>query len=516
MVVCSKAGCAVNVSFVQVALETSASPNSRRDRDAATADVPLLIAAGALLVVQLWFGLAGTSFWLDETGTWWVIRDGPFEAIARAYSWSVQSPFYYLLAWLSSRIFGLSEVALRIPSMLAMAGAVFLLFRIARRLFDRSTAIITAVIFLSAASFYAIDARPYALAMLCLTASALSLMRWVEKNRLIDAVACVIAGAGVVYAHYIMALGLGPLLLYALAAVWNRRRRLWTLAAMAAGIVTLALPLIPKLLPFYATRRAHTVVGLPQSGDLLQAFIPCSLAGMLVILIWLWMSARGRASFERRCDFPACVLVASWAVFAPLVLFLLPAVSDLRLFVDRYFSSALPGQALLVGFLISSIRTRGVRTGLVLVIAAASVLGQSGMTVGSHGGENWRDALRYIRAEAGSAPVLLVSPFAEGADFKALNDPALREVLFAPEAMYGAPAHSIPLPRTFPYGETARLEEIARRLRDEPHFYFMNDRSDRSYVLWLMGRFGSQCRAERVNRSFGALWVERFDCQAQH
>ena len=515
MVVCSAGGRAVRLKIVAADVQTIVAADVSRDRDESAIDTPLLIAAGALLVVQLWFGLAGSSFWLDETGTWWVIKDGPFQAMARASSWSVQSPFFYLLAWLSSRAFGLNEVALRIPSMLAMAGAVIFLFHIARRLFDRSTAIVTVVLFLAVASFYAVDARPYALAMLCLTASILSLLRWVEGNRFIDAAACVVTGAGVVYAHYLMALGLGPMLLYALAAVWHQRRRLWSVAAMAAGVIVLALPLIPELLPFYATRRAHTVIGLPENRDLLQAFIPCSVAGMLVILVWLWMSARGKASFGRRCEWPACVLVASWAVFAPLVLFLLPAVSDLRLFVDRYYSSALPGQALLAGVLISSIGVRGVRTGLVLAIAAASVLGQSRMSVGSHGGENWRDALHYVRSEAGGAPVLLVSPFAEGADFKALSDPALQEILFAPEAMYGEPMHSIRLPRTFPYGETVRLEEIANQLKDEPRFYVMNDRSDRSYVLWLMGRFGSQCRAEAMNRNFGALWVERFDCSGR-
>jgi hypothetical protein len=492
--------------------QTFGAADVSRARDETSADLPLLIAAGAFLVVQLWLGLAGSSFWLDETGTWWMVKDGAAEAVARAYSWGVQSAFFNLVAWLSGRIFGLSEPALRIPSMLAMAGAVFFLFRIAQRLFDRSTAIITSVIFLAAASFYAVDARPYALALFCLTAAVLSLLRWVEKNRFVDAAACVVAGAGVVYAHYLIALGLGPMLLYAVVALWNQRRRLWSVGAMAAGIIALSLPLVPPLLRFYAARGAHTIIGLPENGDLLQAFIPCSMAGMLVILVWLWMSARGRASVQGRCTGPVCVLIASWAVFAPLVLFLLPAVSDLRLFVDGYYSSALPGQALLVGFLISSIRTRGVRTGLVLAIAAAAVLGQSRMSVGSHGGENWRDALHYIRSEAGSAPVLLVSPFAEGADFKALSDPRLREVLFAPEAMYGEPMHAIRLPRTFPYGETARLEEIAGELKDEPRFYFMNDRSDRSYVLWLMGRFGARCRAEAVNRNFGALWIERFDC----
>jgi hypothetical protein len=51
----------------------------------------LAVALGSLIVIQLWFGLIGTSLWIDETGTWWIIKDGPGQAIHRAITWSAQS-----------------------------------------------------------------------------------------------------------------------------------------------------------------------------------------------------------------------------------------------------------------------------------------------------------------------------------------------------------------------------------------------------------------------------------------
>ena len=63
-----------------------------------------IIGAGAIVVIQLWLGLIATSFWLDETGTWWIIKDGAAEAVRRSLSWSGQSPLFYLIAW-SSRVY---------------------------------------------------------------------------------------------------------------------------------------------------------------------------------------------------------------------------------------------------------------------------------------------------------------------------------------------------------------------------------------------------------------------------
>ena len=118
----------------QVAEASEASRNSSRVppaashlRDAAPSERLWIIALGTIAVTQLRFGLITTSFWLDETGTWWIVKDGARVAVRWSLSWSGQSPLFYLIAWFSSRLFGLNEVALRIPSVLAMSGAIYFL-----------------------------------------------------------------------------------------------------------------------------------------------------------------------------------------------------------------------------------------------------------------------------------------------------------------------------------------------------------------------------------------------------
>ena len=45
-------------------------------------------------MLRLWLLPLSSSLWLDETLTWWVIKDGAGHAIGRAFTYQ-QSPLYY-------------------------------------------------------------------------------------------------------------------------------------------------------------------------------------------------------------------------------------------------------------------------------------------------------------------------------------------------------------------------------------------------------------------------------------
>jgi hypothetical protein len=486
---------------------------AERNHGAARSERFWIVVAGAIVVTQLWFGMISTSFWLDETGTWWIVKDGAAEAVRRSLSWSGQSPLFYLIAWFSSRLFGLNEISLRLPSVLAMSGAIYFLYRIAVRLFDAASAAMVAFVFLCGASFFAIDARPYALAMLFLTVSTWALLRWLDTNRPVDAILYVITAALVVYAHCIMSLGLGAGVIYAAVTLRNRPRRLAWLGLLQLAIALLCLPLVPQLMTFYTTRSAHTITGPPAMNDLLAGLIPCSVAGALILLVWIYTASRGESGIVGKCPPTTALLIGTWSLLAPLFLFLLAVSTDLRLYVGRYYSSALPGQALLAGVLLSSIQRSAVRKALIVAVAAWSILAYGRLTVRSHDNDDWRDAMAFVNKEAGSTPVLLVSPFAEAADFKSLADPRLREILFAPVLFYGQPVRSVRLPHAFAGAETTELEKLAERLKGEHRFYLVNDTPDPSYETWLLGRLGSLCRAQSTGQRFGYVWVDRFTCE---
>jgi len=487
--------------------------DTRRDHDAALSERVWIIAAGAMVVIQLWFGMIASSFWLDETGTWWMVKDGAAEAMRRSYSWTGGAPLFSIIEWGASRLFGLNEIALRIPSVVAMCGAIWFLYRIAERLYDRANAAVAAFVFLCVVSFYAIDARPYALAMLCLTASTWALLRWLDTNRPLDAILSVITAALVVYAHCILSLGLVPGVVYAAVTLREQPRRLAWLGSVQVAVALLCLPLVSELRAFYAARSTHTFTAAPGVGDLFFALIPCSLAGVFVLLVWIFMTFRGEAGIAGKCSPSAALLIGTWSLFAPLALFLLAVSTDLRLYVPKYYSSALPGQALLVGGLLSSVRRGAVRKALIVVLAGVAILTYGRSATTSHGGEDWRGAMEFLKKEAGSAPVLLVSGFVEASDFAKLRDPELRDVLFAPELFYGEPEISIRLPNLFNGRGNEDLDNIAKQLQGESRFFLLTENPDRSYEMWLLGRLGSGCRSETAGRGFGYIWISRFTCE---
>ena len=59
----------------------------------------------AVVIVSLWLMPLSSSLWLDELGTWWVVKDGAGDAIDRALTFHGQSPLYYLIVW-SARVVG--------------------------------------------------------------------------------------------------------------------------------------------------------------------------------------------------------------------------------------------------------------------------------------------------------------------------------------------------------------------------------------------------------------------------
>lgn len=101
----------------------------------------------AFAVLRLLVLPVRSSFWLDETGTYWVIKDGLANLFARTRDWSGQSPLYYLVAWLAHFAPGRTEVVLRLPSLIAMIAAAWLLYKLAARLLDAETAPFAVLIF---------------------------------------------------------------------------------------------------------------------------------------------------------------------------------------------------------------------------------------------------------------------------------------------------------------------------------------------------------------------------------
>jgi hypothetical protein len=471
----------------------------------------------AWAVLTLWVLPIRSSFWLDETGTYWIIKDGLANLFARAMASSGESPLYYLVAWLAHFVPGRTEAILRLPSLIAMIAANWLLYKLAARLFDVETAPFVVLVFACSEqmAFAAADARPYALGLFFLIASAWMLVRWLDSGRLLYGVGYVWLAALTIYTHVFLAIAL---VAYGIYALYRSREGVVKRSALfAAWMVSglLSLPLIPQLLAMYRARGSHSPLGAPNVSEFLAALAPPVLAASIGLgLLIRWISSP-RRPLERGENITApkesVILAAGWALLPLGILYLFSVFTQSDLFLPRYYASAAPGLALLFGWWIRAAVPAFARAFVASALIVCATLSFSQL---QHGKENWAGAMAKVRelTSAGDTPVLMASGFLEATDAEALNQPKLREVLFAPLALYPAGARVIPLPRRLDEKSMLYLETIvAADLLYRTRFVLVCEWDERiTYGLWLRGRLAPQGFRSVSQGNFGDLGVLLF------
>ncbi len=114
------------------------------------------------------------SLWLDEATTARVIQHFNLWQIVTQFSpHDFHSPLYYLLLKLWSGLFGYSEVALRLPSVLFSLGAGWFVYLLGKKLINQKAGLWAAALFLfnPLIVYYSQEARMYMLATFLLTAA---------------------------------------------------------------------------------------------------------------------------------------------------------------------------------------------------------------------------------------------------------------------------------------------------------------------------------------------------------
>jgi 4-amino-4-deoxy-L-arabinose transferase-like glycosyltransferase len=468
-------------------------------------------------VFRLWISPLRSSLWLDETITYWVIKEGLPNIFPRALL-VMDSPLYCAAVWVGIAIGGPSEFVMRLPSTIAMGFATFLLYRLGALLFDRSTGLLAALVFacLPGIAFAAADARPYAFAMLAFIAATLMLVRWLDTGHVRDAIGYILLAVLTVYLNYLFATTLAIHVVYAgqhLRA--NGRVRLGNMIVAALLIAFMLLPLIPYLSSLYEDRFVHSWAPMPRVPDLLRTFAPAlgvtllglMLAGLAIPELKLCPPAMSHATL---------VLLASWTTLPPLLLFAASRLTAGSVFVPRYFVSMMAGIALLTGWGIRAIEPAKARLIVATLFVFACLFQEGGVRYiwTSHLDEDWRGAMEAANSISGRSemPVLFQSGFVEADSSLWFADPRRRDALLAPLSIYPIAGKIIPMP--FSFREFRNYsEDIASTIleRGDPFLFVGRDQNGRLVEAWLQGRFGRDGFSSRPIGSFGRVLVFYFE-----
>jgi mannosyltransferase len=294
------------------------------------------------------------SFWHDEAVTAHrIIRHSLFATIGKVPGSESTPPLYYVLAWVWTRIFGISEVGLRSLSALIGTAAVPVAYLAGRTLTPRRTpAVATAA--LAAVSpvlvWYSQEARAYILLVLLGAVSFLFFLRALRTGARRDLIWWAVASALALCTHYFAVFALLP------EAVWLLRGRVAGARPAVAGVAAVGAALVP--LAIHQKNQGHTswISSIPlrtRAGDLLKEFVigPSGsptvalsiAAGLLVAFALVLLILKGGA--RERLDARPPLIVGGVAIVLPLAL----AIVGLDYFFPRNLIAAWLPLAALVG-----------------------------------------------------------------------------------------------------------------------------------------------------------------------
>jgi len=338
------------------------------------------------------------GLWRDELASWSASTRSVGALFSMLHHSDASNGAYYLGLHFWIAVFGDSPTAMRLPSVLAMAGAAGFVAFAGQRLWGTRAGVAGGVVFAltPSVSRYAQEARGYAFAVLGVSAATYLLIRAIQNpGRLIwvyYAVAVAISGAAnLVALTFLTGHAVGVLLFYRREPAAGLVRR-WPVA-VCGGLV----PLIPMM---YAGRHQISVqIGWIPKPDLGSPF---STVGTVWSTIFgSYVAAAAVPLFAAlACAFRRERWTAAVAAMATIPLFVVLVVSQFgtSYFVGRYLLFLLPASAMLAGAGLTALRSRWV--GVAGIIAMAAVTLPDQREIRSAGSHDWWNYPRSPRPEA--------------------------------------------------------------------------------------------------------------------
>lgn len=409
----------------------------------------LLLLIYIAAVFRLWIMPLGSSFWLDETLTYWNVMKGVSEVFERSAACAGQFQLYMFIAALSAKFFGLNEIGLRLPSIIAAIGSSWLMFQLGRRFADTETGIFSSILFvcIPEITLQTGNARPYALLIFCSLLAVWQLVKLHDTGEWRHAAGYAAAAAAMLYIHYISA----PFLLV-LAFYSALRFKSITPNKVFCAHTALMLLIAPLVIFILRTAKDTAIISFVDTPDVKRlwnaVFSPFILFAISIFLVCkLFLRSRVESFFplyERQVSLFTIV----WLLLPISVCYFVSILSDHKIFVDRYYIIAYPSLALLIAAALQKIRHTMFRQLSLISLCMISLLTISPNELyPSLHHEDWRGALAAVKtmAEPTGIPLFfnsgLVETLQPGWELQSAE-----HHLLSPLSAYPVKTRVIPLP----------------------------------------------------------------------
>ncbi len=451
------------------------------------------VAATALAAALGLVALGSKSFWLDESFSAAAARLSPGSLADLAADSQANMSLYYLLlhGW---RVLGDGEFALRSLSVVFAAASVPVVWALARRLFDQTTAAVAAFL-LAGNQFlvqYAQEARGYSLVVLLVSLASLLFLRAVERPTPGRLALYALVGGLSLYAHLYAAL---VLLAHAIAAALlpHARRRL---AVAFVGIGALGSPL--ALFVLFRDTGQLSYLGRPGAVELAKTFAHLG-GGRAPTLLYAALGLFALVSTGRELSSPRSEAGRRWAflllwLFVPIVVSF--AASQAKPFYQAfYLIVCLPPVVIIVARGLVVLPSHRWRLGAATLVAAVTAV-ELALWYGTYDKEDWRAAERYVATHAQPGDTVgFYAPYARiPFEYYVLRDADDREQPGYPPARWG------------------RLD-LSHATFDDPQLRFVGPLLEHGPRVWIVLSHGSE-GGEATVRAAAAAAGRRLDSRS--
>ncbi|HEX3561229.1 MAG TPA: glycosyltransferase family 39 protein [Solirubrobacterales bacterium] len=380
-------------------------------------------------------------------------------------------PLHYLILWVTVRLFGDGELAVRAPSILASAALIPVLFVTGREIFDRRTGLVAAG-FATVAPlivWYGQEARMYSLFMLLGAVALWAQIKVLRDGRNRYWVAYAGVTIALLYTHYFALIPIAIQQVVFAVAAWKRAHAGLPVRNLLIGIWVTWLALLVAAAPlasFAAEQFSHSQTagmgfgGAPSAATPLS--IPGSSASLYAILsnfvwaIWgyhanstmlriaaLWpllMLLSLALMGQRRSDWTRVILALA---LGPVLVLLFVGLVKRDLFEVRYFIAAVPMMMLLLARAVAGgprRRTPAIVATAVLGLTLVVGLADQQLNPNNPRDFDFRGALDQIRSEAHPGDTVLYAPDYLR-DVVGYYSPGVRTESLSDAEAHGMPTH---------------------------------------------------------------------------
>jgi mannosyltransferase len=436
--------------------------------------LPPLLTFGVVVI-----DITVPSFWRDEAATLAAIKRPFGEMVRMLGNVDAVHGVYYVLAWVDAQLFGTGELALRLPSAIAMAVCAGFVAAIGRRLVSPLAGLASGLLFavIPIVSAYGQTARSYAMVTAMAAVASYLLIRTLHAPPAARRRWWLGYGASLLVLGYlnIFALLLIPAHAVTIALRWLRppegeSRRALALGWLSAAVAAAALA-APVLYLAWQQQGQVSWLKTPDWADGLNQLVGpfrMTIAVIVVVAAGVAVSVYFRRA-RLRANWPAGLvqLGVPWLVLPPALLLTASLITPLYTF--RYILFCVPAVALLGGAALAALgRTAGIVA--LTVIVALGLHAQELVRLPSGHKDNIRRADEIVAANSrpGDA-VLYTNPNAEnfGAAYP-YGFAKLRNIALARQ----------PIPSGTLYGTNAPAQVIESRFATVHRIWVVNINHD--------------------------------------